>query len=119
MSITAIACGLWPVACGLSGLRTLINMSNARTSVNVETAQHRPDIHSRPGLDEYLRHPSRSRRRNLGLHLVGGNFHDRLVGLHPVDVALSPLLYRALGQGHDNLLLVLLDTRGSYTCESI
>ena len=56
----------WQLATGNFGLRPLIHMRLTRPSINIEPAQHRSDIHSRPGLDEYLRHPPRSRIRHRG-----------------------------------------------------
>ena len=58
--------------------------------------------------DDDLREHAPRRRRNLGVHLVGGDLEDRLVALHLVADLLQPLRQRALGDrfahlGHDDV----------------
>ena len=52
-----------------------------------------------------------SRRRDLDVHLVGGDFADRLVGLDPVAGPLQPLDDRALGDRDAHLRHRHLDQR--------
>ena len=59
-------------------------------AVHLDLAEDLADLHGRVGLGQDLDQRPRGGGRHLGVDLVGGHLHQRLVGLHPVADLLQP-----------------------------
>ncbi len=73
------------------GRRTFGGRGCGCLSIAGDHAHHGIDLHRVPGLDFDLLQCAGSRRRNFGVHLVGGNLKQRFVALDLVPRLLEPL----------------------------
>ncbi len=97
-------CGLgcWGGGSALRG-RLRSRLRGGRAAARVDHGDAGVDGHRLALVREDLTDHARCRRRHLGVHLVGRDLDDRLVGLHVVAHLLGPAGDRALGHAHAHL----------------